>query len=123
MKVSYSEPAIRDLERIRDFFLAKTIQRADVESYIKIISDDIGRLQDQPKLGFSVGGKYGFTTPYRGLIVWGGRYLATYELAPTQIKIMRIYSTKENYIKDLLPIDVREVNKNPQMCVKGTPKL
>ncbi|MCL2679889.1 MAG: type II toxin-antitoxin system RelE/ParE family toxin [Coriobacteriia bacterium] len=102
MRLGYSEPAIRDLERIRDFFLAKDIQQAEVESYIRAISDDLDRLCDQPKLGFSVGAKYSFATPYRGLIVWGGRYLATYELTSTHIKIMRIYSTKENYIKDLL---------------------
>ncbi|MCL2403329.1 MAG: type II toxin-antitoxin system RelE/ParE family toxin [Coriobacteriia bacterium] len=103
MRIVYSESAIRDLERIRDFFLASDIQRAEVESYIKTIDKDINRLQNQPKLGFSVGEKYGFATSYRGLVVWDGRYLATYELEPAKVKIMRIYSTKENYIKDLLP--------------------
>ena len=103
MRVVYSEPAVRDLERIRDFFLVKGIQKLEVESYIKAISDDISRLQDQPELGFFLGEKHNFTTPYKGLIVWDGRYLAAHELVSDHIKIMRIYSTRENYIKDMLP--------------------
>ncbi|MCL2606062.1 MAG: type II toxin-antitoxin system RelE/ParE family toxin [Coriobacteriia bacterium] len=102
-KVIYSEPAVRDLERIRDFFYAGGIERALTKKYIATILSDIIYLADQPELGFPMGEKYDFKTPYLGFIVWDGRYLAVYELVYSEVRIMRIYSTRENYIKDLLP--------------------
>jgi len=105
-KVVYSEPAVRDLERIRDFFYANGVARALTEKYIAAVLSDIAYLGDQPELGFSIGEKYDFKTPYLGFIVWDGRYLAVYELVFLKVKILRIYSARENYIKDLLPNSV-----------------
>ena len=103
MQVLYSDAAERDFERIRDFFLSQGISRNKVNDFIDAIDGDIFLLASHPNLGFSVGGKYDFVSEYRALLVWDERYLAVYEIAPTAILVRRIYSTKENYIRDLLP--------------------
>jgi len=103
MKLIYLDPAFRDLERIRDFYLS---QKAGIDTANRIITAviaDINHLANYPELGFSIGGKYGYQSAYRGLLVCKEHYLAIYETFKATIEVRRIYSTKENYIKDLLP--------------------
>ncbi|MCL2491265.1 MAG: hypothetical protein FWE87_00690 [Coriobacteriia bacterium] len=91
------------MERIRDFFRANGISDDDISAYIENVISPVRFLANQADMGFSIGMKYGYTTPYRGLVVWDGRYLVVYEPTNTAKKIQRVYSTRENYVKDLMP--------------------
>ncbi|MDR1183178.1 MAG: type II toxin-antitoxin system RelE/ParE family toxin [Coriobacteriales bacterium] len=66
---------------------------------IKSIVVGVRILENNPHIGFSFGGKYGFETPYRGLVV--GSYIVVYEVAAQAVEIRRIYSGRENYLREL----------------------
>jgi len=103
VKLVYLEPAKRDFERTRDYYLAQEVNSEATNSIIGAIITDINHLQDHPELGFTIGGKYGYQSAYRGLLVCKEHYLAVYEVLKRVIEVRRVYSTKENYIRDLLP--------------------
>ena len=62
-------------------------------------------LKDNPRLGFSFGGKYGFGTPYRGLVC--GKYIVVYEPIDAcagetgRIEARRVYHCREDYLRQL----------------------
>jgi len=103
VELVYLEPAKRDLERIRSFFLAQKVGEETASTIIASIVADANCLKDHPKLGFAIGEKYGYKSAYRGLLVCKERYLIAYEITETAIEVRRIYSTRESYIKDLTP--------------------
>ncbi|MCL2525651.1 MAG: type II toxin-antitoxin system RelE/ParE family toxin [Coriobacteriia bacterium] len=104
MRIRYSEPARRDVLRIMEFYAANGAQSDEVDSYLDSIMRGILILEDQPEIGFLIGAKYGMKLPYRGLVVWERRYLAVYEVNAEHIDIKRIYSTKENFVTDLISL-------------------
>jgi plasmid stabilization system protein ParE len=99
MRVSYLEPAKRDLERLRDFLISSGVSEKRSGVLIRKIVDGIRILENNPHVGFSFGGKYGFETPYRGLVI--NSYIAVYEVTKKAVEIRRIYSGRENYLNEL----------------------
>jgi len=67
------------------------------------VIDSIGNLKDNPRLGFSIGARYGYTTPYRGYLA--DPYIVVYEIFDETLEIRRIYHQKEDYIRDILVIE------------------
>ena len=100
MRIVYLEPAKRDLERLRDFLLVNGVSDRRSQEIIARIIVGIRILENNPHVGFSIGGKYGFTTPYRGLVV--GTYIVIYEVTSSAVEIRRIYSGREDYLKELI---------------------
>jgi plasmid stabilization system protein ParE len=100
MRLRYLTSAKLDFERFRDFLSANNVPEEKVKSIIVGITSSLRTLEDNPLLGFSVGGKYGFETPYRGYIC--DDYIAIYEVTAEQIEIIRMYSLREDYVRDLL---------------------
>ncbi|MDR2106794.1 MAG: type II toxin-antitoxin system RelE/ParE family toxin [Coriobacteriales bacterium] len=99
MRVIYLEPARRDLERLRDFLCDGGVSRERANRIVSTIVAGVRILENNPHVGFSFGGKYGFTTPYRGLVV--GTYIVVYEVLAKQVEVRRIYSGRENYLQEL----------------------
>jgi plasmid stabilization system protein ParE len=99
MKIVYLEPAKRDLERLREFLVNGGVSDKRSGAIIKSIVIGIRILENNPHVGFSFGGKYGFETPYRGLVV--GSYIVVHEVTKKAAEIRRIYSGRENYLNDL----------------------
>ena len=100
MKIVYLEPAKRDFERFREFMLANGVSAERVAHILNGVIDSIRNLEGNPRLGFSIGARYGFTTPYRGYIT--DPYIVVYEVTSTNIEIRRIYHQREDYIRDIL---------------------
>lgn len=104
-EIRYLAPAQRDLERLLAFLLANEVPRARAQEIILDIVKKIRILKRSPLRGYSIGGRYGFETPYRGLAC--RKYVAIYEVVEvadqTQgfIEIRRIYHTRENYLVHL----------------------
>ena len=104
-EIVYLAPARRDLERLLKFLTASGVTFHRAQEIIVGIVKKLRALESNPRLGFSFGGKYGFETPYRGLIC--GKYLAVYEpIEPGangigRIEIRRIYRTREDYLTQL----------------------
>ncbi len=91
MKVSYSEEAIQDLARLREFIEIKNssaAQRAAIS-----LKKSISQLKEFPRIGVKVG-----SAPdpdiIRDLII--GNYLARYLITEKVIYILRIWHHKEN---------------------------
>jgi plasmid stabilization system protein ParE len=100
MKIVYLEPAKRDLERLREFLINGGVSEKRSGTIIKNIVVGIRILKNNPHVGFSFGGKYGFETPYRGLVV--GSYIVVYEVTKQAVEIRRIYSGRENYLNEII---------------------
>jgi plasmid stabilization system protein ParE len=100
MKIIYLPSALHDFERFRDFLLANEVSDKKTEELIRGIISRVRSLGDNPKLGFSIGAKYGLISPYRGFL--SGKYLVVYEEVNLHVEIKRIYHTKEDYIHDLI---------------------
>ena len=102
----YLAPAQRDLERLRDFLTVNGVAFHRAQEIIMEVILKIRTLKDNPHSGFSLGGKYGYETPYRGLVC--GKYLAVFEPIEAstdkagRIEIRRIYHTREDYLTQLL---------------------
>ena len=101
MKVVYLQAAQRDLTRFQDFLLSSGVSKEKSSSIILDLTKRIRALAQYPLRGYSIGGRYGFETPYRALIA--GRYIAVYEVLDKQIQIRRIYHMREDYLNELLP--------------------
>jgi plasmid stabilization system protein ParE len=99
MRIIYLESAKRDLERLRDFLLSGGVSGKRSNQIILSIIEGIRILENNPHIGFSFGGKYGFTTPYRGLVV--GSYIVVYEVLEKTVEVRRIYSGREDYLREL----------------------
>ena len=104
IKLIYLAPAERDLRRLKEFLITSEVSENRANEIIKDIVLKIGALKRNPLVGFSIGGKYGINTPYRGLIC--GKYIAIYQVLKSgtkkQIEIRRIYHCREDYIAQLL---------------------
>jgi plasmid stabilization system protein ParE len=100
VKVIYLEPAKRDLERLHDFLISSGVSERRSKEIVGGIVVDIRILKNNPHVGFSFGGKYGFSTPYRGLVA--GKYIVVYEMVGQTVEIRRIYSGRENYLSELM---------------------
>jgi plasmid stabilization system protein ParE len=100
VKIIYLEPAKRDLERLRDFLVSSGVSERRSKEIIGDIVTGIRILKNNPHVGFSFGGKYGFSTPYRGLVA--GKYIVVYEVVKQAVEIRRIYSGRENYLNELM---------------------
>jgi plasmid stabilization system protein ParE len=100
MKLRYKASAKLDFERFRDFLIANDVPADKVKSIISGITSALRVLEENPYLGFQIGGKYGFETPYRGYIC--NDYIAIYEVASDDVEIVRMYSLREDYVRDLL---------------------
>jgi len=103
VKVFYLEPARGDLERFREFMRANDMSEERINHILNGVIDSIGNLKYNPKLGFSIGARYGYTTPYRGWLT--DPYVVIYEIVGEAIEIRRIYHQKEDYIRDILVIE------------------
>jgi len=105
-EIVYLAPAHRDLRRLTDFLLANHVDPTRAQEIILEIVKKLRMLRDNPWMGFSIGGKYGFDTPYRALIC--GKYLAVYEVIGPRcnkdgrIEVRRIYHGREDYLTQLL---------------------
>jgi plasmid stabilization system protein ParE len=99
VRIVYLEPAKRDLERLRDFLTGNGVSEKRSGALIKNIVVGIRILENNPHVGFSFGGKYGFETLYRGLVV--GSYIVVYEVRGKTVEIRRIYSGHEDCLREL----------------------
>ena len=86
--IVYLAPAQRDLIRFRDFLISGGVSHQRAQEIIKEIVVNTRALAANPRLGFSIGGKYGFSTPYRGLVC--GKYIAIYEVFDVENGAMSI---------------------------------
>jgi plasmid stabilization system protein ParE len=100
VKIIYLEPAKRDLERLQDFLVSSGVSEKRSGEIIGGIIIGIRILKNTPHVGFSFGGKYGFSAPYRGLVV--GNYIVVYEAEEQTVEIRRIYSGREDYLNELM---------------------
>jgi len=108
-EIVYLAPAQRDLQRLMDFLTTNEVSPVCAQEIILEIVEKIRVLRENPLLGFSFGGKYGFTTPYRGILC--GKYVAVYEPIEAsddkhddkggRIEIRRIYHEREDYLTQL----------------------
>jgi len=104
-EIVYLAPARRDLVRLIEFLTASGVTLHRAQEIIVGIVKKLRVLEDNPYLGFSFGGKYGFGTPYRGLVC--GKYLAVYEPIESgangigRIEVRRIYHTREDCLTQL----------------------
>jgi len=102
-KIIYLEPAKRDLERFRVFMNENGLSNERINHILSGILNSIRNLEGNPRLGFSIGARYGYTTPYRGYIT--DPYIAVYEIVKGTVEIRRIYHQREDYIRDILVIE------------------
>ena len=104
-EIVYLSPAQRDLQRLMDFLTAYEVSQARAQEILQGTVEKISVLAKNPFLGFPIGGKYGFETPYRGLIC--GSYIAVYEpinatnRAGARIEVRRICHEREDYLSQL----------------------
>jgi len=82
---------------------ANDVSEERISHILNGVIDSIGALKDAPKIGFSIGARYGYTTPYRGYIT--DPYIVVYEIVGETIEVRRIYHQKEDYIRDILVIE------------------
>ena len=116
-RIIYLAPAQRDLLRFRDFLVDRGVAVQRAQEIIREIVISLRILTNNPRIGFSMGGKYGFHTPYRGLVC--GKYVAVYEVfdplsgvarddinntggTEGYIEIRRIYHIREDHINQLM---------------------
>lgn len=104
-EIRYLAPAQRDLKRLLAFLLDNEVPEARAHEITLDIVKKVRTLRSNPLLGYSIGGRYGFETSYRGLVC--GKYIAIYEVQESAdqiggyIEIRRIYHNRENYIVHL----------------------
>jgi len=103
MKVVYLEPAKRDFERFREFMLQNGMSEERASHVLSGIIESIRNLEGNPKLGFSIGARYGYKTPFRGYIT--DPYIVVYEIVRDNVEIRRVYHLKEDYIRDIIVIE------------------
>ena len=103
MKIVYLELAIRDLERFRMFMRSNDMTEERINHILSGVIHSIRNLKDNPRLGFSIGARHGYTTPYRGYIT--DPYIVVYEITDETVEIRRIYHQKEDYIRDIIVIE------------------
>ena len=103
MEIIFLAPAIRDLERFRKFMRNNDMTEDRITHILNCVLDSIENLKGNPRLGFSIGARYGYTTPYRGYIT--DPYIVVYEIVSDFVEIRRIYHLKEDYIRDILVIE------------------
>jgi plasmid stabilization system protein ParE len=101
----YLAPAQRDLARLRDFLIDRGLSQKRAHEIVGDIVVKLRILKDNPRTGFSFGGKYGFETPYRGLVC--SKYIAVYEAIEIKpgtgrVEIRRIYHVHEDYLNQLM---------------------
>jgi plasmid stabilization system protein ParE len=113
-EIVFLAPAQRDLARLKEFLKVNSVSEKRCNEIITDIVKKIRILADNPHVGFSFGGKYGFKTPYRGLVC--GKYIAVYEAIDNgdddtfqdkdatqgRVEIRRIYHGREDYISQLM---------------------
>jgi hypothetical protein len=100
MNLLFLDPALRDIQRLKEFLLSGELSEDRSNQIVDGLIRSIRTLKEQPFLGFSIGGKYGFNTSYRGFL--SGQYISIYEITRNTIEIRRIYSVKENYLHDII---------------------
>ncbi len=103
MKIIYLEPAKRDFERFRLFMRGNDVSEERILHILNGMIDSIRNLEDNPRLGYAIGARYGFTTSYRGYIT--DPYIMIYEIASDRIEIRRIFHQREDYVRDILIIE------------------
>ena len=103
LRIVYLSSAKRDLERLRNYLLANDVSNEKVNDIILKIINSNANLAMNPSLGFSIGGRFAYDTPYRGYLSLAGRYVSIYKIIDNMVEIRRVYSTHENYIRDLIP--------------------
>ena len=103
MKIVYLEPAKRDLERFREFMQQNMVSEERISHILNGMIDSIRNLEGNPRLGFAIGARHGFKTPYRGYVK--DPYIAVYEIVDNTVEIRRIYHHKEDYIRHVLLIE------------------
>ena len=103
MKITYLEPAKRDLERFREFMRSNNISPDQINHILSGMLYSIQNLKGNPRLGYSIGAKYGYTTPYRAYIT--DPYIVIYKITGNEVEIRRIYHQREDYIRDILVLE------------------
>lgn len=112
-EIVYLAPAQRDLQRLLDFLTANGVVSHRAQAIVGEIVKKLRLLCENPNMGFSIGGKYGFETPYRGLIC--GKYIAVYETiqyradASGRIEVRRVYHMREDYLSQLRALGESEL--------------
>jgi plasmid stabilization system protein ParE len=91
------------MERFREFMRANGVSEERIDHIINGVMDSVLNLEGNPRLGFSLGARRGFTTPYRAYIT--DPYIVIYEVVGDTVEIRRIYHKKEDYIRDILIIE------------------
>ena len=103
MKISYLETAEWDFVRFREFMRANDVSEERIDHIINGVICSIRNLEGNPRLGFSLGARRGWTTPYRAYIT--DPYIVVYEVVGDTVQIRRIYHQKEDYIRDIIIIE------------------
>lgn len=89
MRLSWSDDAFEDLERLRAFLVPKDARAAD--RVVATLFEAPQRLLLQPRMGPRVEGN--FDGEVRRLLM--GQYEIRYELTGEDIRILRIFHTRE----------------------------
>ena len=103
MRIIYLEPAKRDLERFREFMLSNKVSEERIGHILGGMLDSIRNLEGNPRLGYSIGAKHGYTTPYRAYLT--EPYIVIYRIKDNEVEIRRIYHQREDYIRDILVLE------------------
>ena len=103
MRIEYQDAARRDLERFRDFMQANGMSAERINHILDGVIHSITNLEGNPRLGYSIGARYGYQSPYRAYIT--DPYIAIYKITAQKVEIRRIYHQKEDYLRDILVLE------------------
>lgn len=93
MKIIYTQKALHDLERLRDFISQENHLAAKKIAH-NIVSA-IKRLKDFPQQGRQVRNKQQTIDEIRDLII--GKYIVRYLILQQEIHVLRLWHGKENW--------------------------
>ena len=100
IKISYSNAAIRDLERIGDYISEQLKNPQAALNTVNKIQGAIDKLADFPFIGTTLSSIYPIDTDYRFLVC--GNNLAFYRMQESNVLIDRILNSRQDYIVILL---------------------
>ena len=97
--VVYSPDSIEDIENIRSYISDVLCNPAAAQSITGKIIRGIDALSESPGLGVSLSARFGILTDFRYLVL--GNYLAVYRYTEKEIRIVRIFNGRQDFIKKL----------------------
>ncbi|OPJ63824.1 type II toxin-antitoxin system RelE/ParE family toxin [Clostridium oryzae] len=108
-KVEYSPMALEDLKDIRDYILSNFGDNV-AKRILKKITSDIRRLEQYPVLGVDLGKIIDVPTEYR--YIFSEKNYVFYHLEFDKIRIVRVLSEQQDYIKQLFGINSESEKEN-----------